>query len=74
MWIPSKVVRCSNDLHSSVSSNLTAYDKLKEDVGSGFLFFFLFGGDSECFGIFWFLYETIGRPYFETDKNNCYFL
>lgn len=49
MWIPSKVVSCGNDLHSSVSSNLTAYDKLKEDVGSAFFFF---GGDSMCFGIF----------------------
>lgn len=39
MWIPSKVVSCGNDLHSSVSSNLTAYDKLKEDVGSAFFFF-----------------------------------
>lgn len=51
MWIPSKVVSCGNVLHSSVSSNLTAYDdKLKEDVGSGF--FFSFGGDSMCFDIF----------------------
>lgn len=39
MWIPSKVVSCGDDLHSFVSSNLTAYDKLKEDVGSAFSFF-----------------------------------
>lgn len=72
MWIPSKVVSCGNVLHSPVSSNLTAYDKLKEDVGSGF--FFSFGGDSMCFDIFLVLYETMGRFCFETDIFNCYFL
>lgn len=70
MWIPSKVVSCGDDLHSFVSSNLTAYDKLKEDVGSAFSFF---GMDSVS-AFFWFLYETMGRFCFETDKNNSYFL
>lgn len=74
MWIPSKVVRCSNDLHSSFSSNLTAYDKLKEDVGSDFLFFFSLEGTACVLAFFWFLCETMGRFCFETDKNNCYFL
>lgn len=71
MWIPSKVVSCGNDLHSSVSSNLTAYDKLKEDVGSAFFFL---EGTACVLEFFWFLYETMGRFCFETDKNNSYFL
>lgn len=56
MWIPSKVVSCGNGLHSSVTSNLTVYDKLKEDVGSDF--FFAWRG--QC--VFWHFFGFCMKP------------